>query len=558
MVDEAGSDPSEGHDSSPLCRRASPSFTPVSSSSSSTSTTSTPSLEGLHLLSFPDEILLRVLSHLDGREVEESGQACKRLLRLTKDDYLWFMMTKRLVKRERAERWRKQAHDERREAQLKRRLSSHAGAADSSHGLGCKHGRTDEAAAQEGEQMEMEDKPDAPDATGSSSSSRPLMAHDDDDGAHDDGEGDEGDGDYECGCAEKEEAASGAAAVVAAGVGRRKTRSAAGPAEERRRKMKAQMQTYDLRKPAARDWKWVYRCKTTILLQPHTDKVTGVGRYTWSGGSYYEGEWKDGKPEGLGTKVWGENEFYEGEWKNGKMHFGVYKWPDGAYYEGQWREGLHEGYGVYRWADGNKYEGFWRGGHRDGYGVRTWPDGDVFEGDWVAGKRTGKGTYSWPNGSRYEGEWSNGCHHGYGVYTWLDGRRYEGQWDYNKKEGVGTYYFGHEGCAYTGHWEDGYRHGQGVMTWEDGTKYVGLWLRDQRVANHGQFVGPNGLPVRSPHAGLVGPRPYDQYFVEEESAWEAKYRGAINRKRMEVLQRLKANGKLPYPIREDKVLDPEG
>jgi hypothetical protein len=255
--------------------------------------------------------------------VEESGQACKRLLRLTKDDYLWFMMTKRLVKRERAERWRKQAHERREQAQqLKRRLSS---------GLGCKHGRTDEAAAQEGEQMEMEDKPDAPDAP-VSSSAHPPMAHDDDDGVHDE---DEGDGDYECGCAEKEEAAGAGAAMV---VGRRKTRSAAGPAEERRRKMKAQMQTYDLRKPGARDWKWVYRCKTvpapalafarrdwpnracvscacrvrvpcaqTILLQPHTDKVTGVGRYTWSGGSYYEGEWKDGKPEGLGTKVWGEN-----------------------------------------------------------------------------------------------------------------------------------------------------------------------------------------------------------------------------------------------------------
>ena len=181
---------------------------------------------------------------MDGRGVEESGQACKRLLRLTKDDYLWFMMTKRLVKRERAERWRKQAHERREQAQqLKRRLSS---------GLGCKHGRTDEAAAQEGEQMEMEDKPDAPEAP-VSSSAHPPMAHDDD-GAHDE---DEGDGDYECGCAEKEEAA-----VSGAGVGRRKMRSAAGPAEERRRKMKAQMQTYDLRKPGARDWKWVYRCKT--------------------------------------------------------------------------------------------------------------------------------------------------------------------------------------------------------------------------------------------------------------------------------------------------------
>jgi hypothetical protein len=80
-------------------------------------------------------------------------------------------------------------------------------------------------------------------------------------------------------------------------------------------------------------------------------------------------------------------------------------------------------------------------------------------------------------------------------------------------------------------------------------------MRDQRVANHGQFVGADGRAMRS---AAADPHPYDQYFVEEESAWEAKYRSAINRKRMEALRRLKVNGKLPYPIREDKVLDPEG
>jgi hypothetical protein len=204
--------------------------------------------------------------------VEESGLACKRLLRLTKDDYLWFMMTKRLVKRERAERWRKQAR-ERREAQLKRRLSSITGGSVSGSTDSCKHVRTDEA--QEGEQMEMEDKPDAdagsthqhaqPDSGGhmgnvDACSQAEKGSRDYDTGDDIDADDGEGDSDHECRCA-KELLGTG---FTASPIGMRRRGTSAA---ERKRKMKVKMQTYDLRKPSARDWKWVYQCKT--VPTPH-------------------------------------------------------------------------------------------------------------------------------------------------------------------------------------------------------------------------------------------------------------------------------------------------
>jgi len=189
-------------------------------------------------------------------------------------------------------------------------------------------------------------------------------------------------------------------------------------------KKKVRHPKVQLTRPTDRTWRWVYRCKTHALTNPHLSKFTGVGKFTWQGGSYYEGEWAEGLPDGKGVKYWDEKECYKGSWKLGKMHgFGKYIWPDGASYEGEWEDGFHHGRGLYLWADGNQYEGGWKRGHREGFGVRTWVDGDVFEGEWVEGKRTGKGTYYWPNGSKFVGEWRNGAHHGYGIYTWLDGRR---------------------------------------------------------------------------------------------------------------------------------------
>ncbi len=96
---------------------------------------------------------------------------------------------------------------------------------------------------------------------------------------------------------------------------------------------------------------------------------------------------------------------------------------------------------------------------------------------------------------------------------------------------------------------------QGTMVWADGSKFVGLWKDDKRLAEHAVMYEPDGTLRKSdwPHQ-----KPYDNYFVEEESIWETRYRTDINRRRLEALLKLKQEGKLPYPIREDLVLDPEG
>jgi len=322
-------------------------------------------------------------------------------------------------------------------------------------------------------------------------------------------------------------------------------------------------------KPQAVDWKWVYISKSNKFAQPYEDKIKGLGKYVWGGGSYYEGEWEGGKPHGRGIKFWEESEYYQGDWKDGKMDGeGTYHWPDGAMYIGQWKEGYHEGQGWYIWEDGNEYRGSWKQGERDGFGVRSWVDGDVFEGDWVKGKRTGNGTYFWPNGSKFVGEWLNGSHHGFGTYTWLDGRAYSGQWEDSKKHGKGVYNFG-DGCVYAGEWRSGHRHGWGIMKWKDGSRYEGYWARDRRDVNNMYTVRIEGAtlkpsrcydPDSNPRCeDWPFPKEYDNYFAEDEDVWEVKYRPEISRRRMFALVKLKEQfGKVPYPIREEKVLDPEG
>ena len=41
----------------------------------------------------------------------------------------------------------------------------------------------------------------------------------------------------------------------------------------------------------------------------------GPGRYKWSNGAEYDGEWRAGKFHGQGTYVWTSGEKYDGEWK---------------------------------------------------------------------------------------------------------------------------------------------------------------------------------------------------------------------------------------------------
>ena len=123
------------------------------------------------------------------------------------------------------------------------------------------------------------------------------------------------------------------------------------------------------------------------------------GRYDFSDGGSYCGEWIDGKFNGNGicTGPMGQGR-YSGKWLNGYETCGVYSWPNSHTYEGCWSSGKRHGLGVEnkeKWL----YKGEWTRGLKGRYG----------------------GRYSKASKACYEGTWSTGLQDGYGVETYADG-----------------------------------------------------------------------------------------------------------------------------------------
>ena len=44
----------------------------------------------------------------------------------------------------------------------------------------------------------------------------------------------------------------------------------------------------------------------------------GKGKFTWSDGRYYTGDYYEDKKEGEGVLTWPDGRKYDGPWKNGK------------------------------------------------------------------------------------------------------------------------------------------------------------------------------------------------------------------------------------------------
>ena len=77
---------------------------------------------------------------------------------------------------------------------------------------------------------------------------------------------------------------------------------------------------------------------TTNQLEYYKEgKKLGNGKYLWSDGSQYIGDWADNRISGKGIYTWLDGRMYDGEWLNNNMH----------------------GKGCYTWKDGRKYEGFY-------------------------------------------------------------------------------------------------------------------------------------------------------------------------------------------------------
>ncbi|THD29131.1 Junctophilin-3 [Fasciola hepatica] len=140
------------------------------------------------------------------------------------------------------------------------------------------------------------------------------------------------------------------------------------------------------------------------------------GRFDFSDGGSYVGEWCEGRAHGLGIATGPENQGeYSGEWNMGFESRGVYIWPSGNIYCGTWLKGKRHGEGVQikgRWI----YRGAFTTGFCGRYGVKeSLTSCAKYEGSWHLNKFDGFGVETNSDGSIYAGAWSKGMRQGLGV-----------------------------------------------------------------------------------------------------------------------------------------------
>lgn len=68
--------------------------------------------------------------------------------------------------------------------------------------------------------------------------------------------------------------------------------------------------------------------------------INGCGKYTWTNGKIYEGEWANNKMSGQGKMTWPDGKLYEGGFLKDKKHGqGKLIAKDGKVLEAEWEEG---------------------------------------------------------------------------------------------------------------------------------------------------------------------------------------------------------------------------
>ncbi|KAF9611255.1 hypothetical protein IFM89_028325 [Coptis chinensis] len=166
-------------------------------------------------------------------------------------------------------------------------------------------------------------------------------------------------------------------------------------------------------------------------LLPH-----GKGKYTWSDGTVYDGEWDHGKVTGAGNFRWTSGATYEGEVSGGYLHgCGTFNGTDGSIYRGAWRINVQHGLGRKQYCNLDIYEGSWKEGVKEGSGRYDWSTEDTYIGNWKAGNMCGRGVMKWANSDMYDGFWLDGLKHGSGFYRFSDGGYYFGTWSRDLKDG---------------------------------------------------------------------------------------------------------------------------
>ena len=239
----------------------------------------------------------------------------------------------------------------------------------------------------------------------------------------------------------------------------------------------------------------------------------------------YVGMWYRDLPEGRGVLMFGHGDRFEGLFSGGMFcGRGRYTWSDGGFYEGQYQDkgrqkaskssGLRNGYGTRWWVSGNMYEGDWVDDKMEGTGKFVTSDnGPTYTGQFKDNRKHGTGREQWGNQlgidyccgmgfrhkgrgfCRYEGCYKNDQFDGKGYFVCIDGRSYEGEWSQGKRCGFGRQVLtpavergdatrrhigGNNGLyrplKYVGGWSNDKRVGHGLLERMDGSTLEGLFV----------------------------------------------------------------------------------
>ena len=198
----------------------------------------------------------------------------------------------------------------------------------------------------------------------------------------------------------------------------------------------------------------------TYVGEVYNGLPDGIGRLLTSDGSYYNGQWIDGKRCGIGNLILSSynEDSYSGEWLDDEFH-GVGKYVFGgsdAYYDGEWQKGIQHGSGKYVCKE-YEYVGDWTEGLMTGQGIITYTSNqDVYEGDFLENKRHGTGVYYFAeSGNIYDGEFYDDKIHGLGSLYFGNGSVYDGEFEDGKIKGEGTLYLveNNDTVVITANWE---------------------------------------------------------------------------------------------------------
>ena len=124
----------------------------------------------------------------------------------------------------------------------------------------------------------------------------------------------------------------------------------------------------------------------------------------------YEGELKDGKKEGYGKFIWTNGEYYIGQWVNDEREGkGILYYNNNKIkYEGEFKKNEFNGYGKYYLENKEYYIGYFKNNEYNGKGVYYNGKKEIiYDGEYANGKKEGKGIFYYKKDTYYKGYYKN-------------------------------------------------------------------------------------------------------------------------------------------------------